>query len=383
VQLWPPVIDPATLTRQVWDAVTARSLPAVGRAMGLYGGLISQCALDYYAGAVPIPRSRMLKLPDPNLRARSTFVRVHVEDYLVHGNALHLVTSRDQNGEPASVRWFPAAMWAIDASYPTRLNYYINGNKVARREDVVHAQWGANEAEPWRGVGIVERYLRSLNRMGLQEASESNALSHGAVPSVAVIAPQNEIDQEDSDLLMDRWEAKFGGPRRRPGLFPKGTVIQPLSFSPSDQEATLARQMSLTDAANMLNLDPYWLGAPGSSHTYKSPGPMFTTMQRTSLEPVMTDLELVWGLSWRSGNEDLRFDRVQLTRDDFGTSVLTIKAAVEARLMTEMEGRVYLGLPPEPALGELREIPTAAPAQAGGKPTLQIVPDDPEEGTGS
>src|SRR5690349_6496049 len=137
-QIWPPVVDPATLTRQVWDSVTAQQLPAVGRAMGLYGGLISQCVLDEYRGPVPTAtRPRMLEMPDPNLGSRSLFVQVHVEDYLVHGNALHLVTGRHPKGHPkagwpSTTRWFPAAEWGIDVSngrgFP---DYYLNGRKVA------------------------------------------------------------------------------------------------------------------------------------------------------------------------------------------------------------------------------------------------------------
>lgn len=384
MQLWPPVVDPATLTRQVWDAVTARSIPAVGRAMGLYGGLISQCDLDRYAGDEKLDRTPLLELPDPTLKARSIFVRVHVEDYLVNGNALHLITARDPITKyPRAVRWFPASQWSIviDQRYPGRPDYYLNGKKVFR-EDVVHVQWGADEGAPWRGVGIVERYLRTLDRVGMQEASESHALKHGSVPSVAVVTPQTQMDQVQADKIADRWEEKFGGSSRRPGIFPKGTEITPLSFSPQDQEATLARQMSLTDVANLLNLDPYWVGAPGSSHTYKSPGPMFLTLQRVSLEPVMTDLESVWSLSWTAPGEKTKFDRNQLTRDDFQTSILTLKAAVEAGLMTDQEARVYMGWSAVPTLGELR-APKPAAAAAPAVPELTVLPGGAEDETGA
>lgn len=383
-QLWPPVVDPATLTRQVWDSVTAQQLPAVGRAMALYGGLISQCALDQYNGPTPVsPRPSILQTPDPLLRSLALFTRVHVEDYLVHGNALHLITSRKPDGQAARTTWFPADQWSVDASNGRGyLDYFLNGKKIARREDVVHVQWGYAPGQEWRGWGLVERYLNSLDRVAMQEASERNALKGGAVPSVAVIAPQATLTQDEADEAASAWERRFNGPARRPGIFPKGTIVQPLGWSAEDQQATLARQMSLTDVANMLNLDAYWLGAPASSHTYRSPGPQFLTLQRTSLEPVMGDLEQVWSSAWFPSADQTRFDRNQLTRDDFATSLATLGKAVKEGLMSVEEARLYMGWTETPLVGELLD-PSAAPPEPAAiegnqDPQLQLLPGGQE-----
>lgn len=361
-QIWPPVVDPATLSRQVWDADTARSLPGVGRALQLYGGLISQCALDKYRGDEPIkPRPRLLQLPDVHLKARSTFARVHVEDYLLHGNALHMVTMRYVSGEVAGVRWFPAWMWQATDPASTAdggVDYYLNGQKVPRG-DVVHVQRGAAGGAPWRGVGVVEEHLKTLNRAGLEEAAEAKSLSGGGVPSVAVIAPQSTIDEDDAEEAKDKWEEKFHGPGRRPAILPNGTQVIPLSWSPVDAQMIEARKMSLIDMANAFNLDPYWLGGPASSMTYRSPGPMFLTLLRTSLEPVMTDLELVWSSLWLPPTgQSVRFDRLALTRDDFTTEVQTGIQGVGGGLFSTEEWRVRQGMPIVPEYGELK---TAAP----------------------
>lgn len=381
MQLWPPVVDPATLTRQVWDSVTAQQLPAVGRAMALYGGLISQCDLDQYDGPTPVtPRSDLLENPDPILQAACHFVRVHVEDYLVHGNALHLISSRDDQGRARRTTWFPANEWSVDASAGRGyVDYYLNGQKIARREDVVHVRWGYAPGEPWRGWGIVERYLNTLDRVGLQEAAERNALRNGSLPSVAVIAPQKNLTQDEADEAATAWEKRFSGSSRRPGVFPYGTEIKPLSWSPEDQQSTLARQMSLTDVANILNLDGWWLGAPTASHSYKSPGPMFLALLRTSLEPVMKDLEGIWSANWYPGQRKVRFDRNQLTRDDFATSLETLGKAVAAGLMTAEEARLYMGWPAVPTIGELRQITAPAPAADDQGTRLTVLPGGQEE----
>lgn len=374
MQLWPPVVDPATLSRPVWDSVTAQQIPAVGRAIDLYGGLISQCDLDQYDGVVPVsPRPAMLNQPDKTMSA-ALFKWVHVADRIVHGNALHLISRRDQNGNALAATWFPADQWSIDASRGRAFaDYYLNGKKIARREDVVHVRWGYAPGEEWRGIGIVERYMNTLDRMALQEASERNALRNGSVPSVAVVAPQKQLTQKEADDAAEQFERRFGGSSRRPGVFPNGTVIQPLSWSAEDQQATLARQMSLTDAANLLNLNAFWLNAPASSHTYRSPGPMFLELQRTSLEPVFQEMEQVWGAAWFPGQRETKFDRNKLTRDDFSSSLATVGKAVKEGLMTVEEARLYMGWSAVPTIGELLPAGQSEPAQPA-TPELEVLP---------
>ena len=383
MQLWPPVMDPAKLTRQVWDANTARTIPGVGRALQLYGGLISQCALDLYRGdEILNPRPRFLSIPDVSLRARSTYVRVQVEDYLLHGNALHVVTMRDSGGKVQGTKWFPAWMWHMADPSTTRdggPDYYLNGISVPR-DDVVHVQRGAAPGQPWRGVGVVEEHIKTLNRAGLEEAAESENLSGGGVPSIAVIAPDPNLDKDDAVKAADDWQERFAGPGRRPAVLPNGTQVIPLGWDPQQGEMVAARQMTLVDIANGFNLEPYWLGAPGSSHTYKSPGPMFLQLLRTSLNPVMVDFEQVWSLLWMpQAGRTVKFDRLELTRDDFSTEVTTGAAAVGARLMTREEWRIRWGMPIEPQFGSLEPPPAPAPPQPEPDPTDPTDPTDPEE----
>ena len=368
VQIWPPVVNPATLQRQVWDVETASSIPGVGRALGLYGGLISQCSLDQYRGDRLVrPRPPFLELPDVSLRALSTFIRVQVEDYWLHGNAVHLVTLRHADNSIAGAQWYPAHMWNITDPSTTRDGatvYYLNGRRVPP-QDVVHVQRGAAAGAPWRGVGAVEQHLKTLNRAGLEEEQEAQNLAQGGVPSVAVIAPQRSLDKDEVEKAEDDWMDRFRGPGRKPAIVPDGTQVVPLAWSPHDAELTEARKMTLIDLANVFNLDPYWLGGQSSSMTYRSPGPMFLALLRTSLNPVMTDLEQIWSSAWfpqlRTG---VKLDRQQLTRDDFGTEVTTGAAAVKAGLMTREEWRIRWGMPADPEVGELqpsRPDPAAPP----------------------
>lgn len=372
-QVWPPVVDPKTLTSWVRDDQTVAAIPGMARALQLYGTLMGQMPIDQVkAGRPVLPRPRVLTQPDP-LLSRRNLVDTSQRDWWLHGNTCSLIVARDARDMPAAVKYFPAHQWQAPKEDPDV--YLLNGQQVPAR-DVVHVQRGVDPANPRRGLGVVEQHLRSLQRIGLQETYESDSLEKAGVPSVAVIAPQKDITQEQADAAKDRWEEKFSGPSRRPAILPNGTTIETLAWNPSDQQMTEARKLSLVDLANLMNLDAYWLGAPNSSHQYKSAGPMFVTLIRTSLAGVLLPFEETWGRAFTPYGSEVRFDRLELTRDDFAAEVTTGVAAVNAGLMTvdewrERQGLTPLGLPETTTL----RVPTVAAAE---EPTPDDVDEDDE-----
>lgn len=338
---------PSTLTRQVWDSQTARTLPGVGRALAIYGGLIAGCSLVHTRrGDVAGDHPRLLDRPDPDM-ARQTFILVQIEDYLLHGNAVHLVTARDGYGYPAAVRWYPAHRWQIWEN-PLTLQpvYYLDGFEV-NRDDIVHVQRGADPSCQWRGVGVVEQHLRSLNRAGLEEAAETTNLTDRGMPAVAIITPQVEPKQTELDAAADSWVDKFAGVERKPAFFPKDTQVVPLSWTPKDGQLIEAREMSLKDMANLFNLDGYYLGANSASHTYRSPGPMFLVLLKLSLNPVMDVFEDVWSQAWYANGNEVRFDRSGLLQDDLLTMVQAFSQG-SAFFPDPNEPRRYMGFPALP-----------------------------------
>jgi phage portal protein BeeE len=181
----------------------------------------------------------------------------------------------------------------------------------------------------------------------MEEEYERGALNDSGVPSVAVIAPQATITQDVADQAKADWLDKFGGPTREPVILPNGTTVIPLAWSPSDTQLNEARRLSLLDVANMFNLDGYWLGAPVSGMTYRTAGPQYQQVLRTSLEPVLADFEDVWSNALFPRGTYLRFRRSQLLREDLATSTLAATQAYGAGIATLPESRVMLGLPPD------------------------------------
>lgn len=368
-------VDPRTLSRQVWDSRTARSIPGVARALELYKGLISQLDMNAVRGQDVLPRPRLLERPDPDM-AQTTFLGVHVEDYLLHGNALHLVTVRDATtGWPAAARWYAASRWNLTLE-DTGLTYWLDGTRIPRA-DVVHVRRGADPMFPWRGVGVVEQHLRTLDRAGLQEEAESASLRDRNMPGVAVIKPNPEPDPVGDDLVADKWVERFTGPTPKPAIFPQGTQVIPLSWKPSDAEMTAARQLTLTDLANVFNLDGYFLGAPGSSHTYRSPGVMLLATLKTSLNPVMRVFEDEWSYGWLPRGQRVTFDRSELLRDDLLTMAQAF--SVGARLFPDPnEPRLLMGLPALPD-DAFPAVPPAAPPAPAPDPAADPAADPTAE----
>jgi HK97 family phage portal protein len=301
--------------------------------------------IDVYRGDTPLATPPICRRPDP-IRARSWLVQVCVEDYLLSGNAILRVTARDSTGWPVSVEWLPANWVYIQMQTglygtETDVDYFYLG-ELLPYDDIIHVRRGADRLYPVRGVGVVEQHLDDLDRIAMESAYESGSLAGGAVPSIAVITPNQTLTKDVADEAKADWMVKFSGPTREPVFLPNGTQIVPLGWSPSDTQLTEARKLSLTDVANIFNIDGYWLGAPVAGMTYRTSGPQYQQVLRTSLEPVLADFEDVWSDAWLPRGQNIRFDRNQLLRDDLATTSTAMVALVGAGILTPEEARQYL-----------------------------------------
>jgi phage portal protein BeeE len=197
-------------------------------------------------------------------------------------------------------------------------------------------------------------------------------LTDRGMPSVAIITPTSEPNETDLDAAAEKWAERFTDPTPKPAFFPKDTQVIPLSWSPTDSQMAEARKITLLDLANLMNLDGYWLGVEGSSHTYKSPGPLFLTLLKTSLRPVMDPFEDEWSDAWFPDQSTrVRFDPTDLLRDDLGTMVQAFTTGTTL-FPDPDEARIYMGFPPLPKAedDEMTQAANSTATQAVGIPAL-------------
>ena len=352
--IWPPVVQPRYLIGRVTSSTAAESIPAVARAVMLHQ-LASIMKLERVRGTTLLPSMRVLEQPDPTRPGSTWFIQQYVRDWLLEGNACSLITVRDRDDQAMAHRWAPAWRWNILADpFGGGDRYYLDGVEVDP-EDVIHVRRNVDQMNLSRGVGIVEQHLRTLNVATLQIDAESQALSEGGVPSVAVIAPQSDVSPDDAKDAGAAWAEMFAGPGRVPGIFPKGTEIKPLSWSPTDAQMIEARKMNAIDVANLTGIDPYWFGASAGSHQYKSPGPMWLTLLRTPLEEMLQLMEDAFSDKLTPRGQRVRFRRRDLTRDDLASTITAMKEAKASGLFSHEEAREQLDMDP-----------------AGGRPDLGL-----------
>jgi HK97 family phage portal protein len=341
--------------------------------------MVKQMQMDAYRGGSVLPRPLMLYRPDPD-RGRAWFVQVSVEDYLLNGNAISVVTSRGADGWPTSVMWLPAS-WVYIQWNPGALEevtyYYAWSSVPLNPADVIHIRRGADRWYPVRGVGVVEEYLSTLDRAAAEEEYERSTLTGAAVPSVAVITPQANITEDVANDAKASWVSKFGGATREPVILPNGTQVIPLAWSPSDTQLIEARKLTLLDVANLFNLDGYWLGSPVAGMTYKTAAPQYQQILRTSLEPVLADFEDEWSYQWLPRGQTVQFDRNKLLAEDLPTTATAVATLVAAGVLTGEQGFYLLGMPatlassgaPDPTYQEPPPPPPPPPP-----PTSLVVP---------
>lgn len=341
MQPWSEIVWPDLWASSRLTATRVKGIPAIGRSLGLICGMAKQMPLDDMKGDQVLVRPALLEQPDPD-QARSWFVDVQAEDYLVHGNALSLITVRDSYGWPLAVTWLPASWTTVTKMPNGQLDYWINGTHL-NTSDVVHVKRGADPLFPWRGMGMVEQYLSSLTLLADQQTYEGKILNGAGVPSVVIITPHDDPSQVEIDSAQAAWVEKYSGPIRKPAVLPQGTTVTPLAWSPADSQLVEARKLGLTDAANMANIDGYWVGASTSGYSYKSPGPMYLNLLRQTVGPVLEDFEGVWSAAWLPRGRRVRFARREVLADDMQTTAGWVKTLLDAGLITKAEARVILG----------------------------------------
>jgi HK97 family phage portal protein len=273
-----PITDTGTMSG-VWaeilgltspDTIAAtgdqvRGLPALDRAKGL---VVNSVATMLVAASVigpdgqPVDKPASITRPHPLLQSFEFFEQV-LDNAVMHGNYVGVRVGR---GEDLQIVPVPLGAVSVDAS--SGLPWYTINGEVYHWREIFHVRANA-PVGTWWGLGVVEKFRRSLLEALYSQKYGMESFKSGSVPSLDVMLDIENPTQTQIDDAKAGFVEKFGGGNREPIVHGKGISVNPLSWSPHDAEFVQARQLSLAEAALMVGLRPEDIGATaGSSMTY-------------------------------------------------------------------------------------------------------------------
>lgn len=345
-QIW-PIVDPSTGSVQGSGWVSARTvaaIPAVARALGIITNRMAQMPLRLRKfGALVEPTPRLLVQPDPSVDY-PTWMGATVWDYEIHGNVIIYDTSHNEmTGLAETAAWLPAEHCAVWEDPSTGELHYTYRGVVLDPERVHHIRRRLDSWAPYRGIGVLEQHMRSFAKISDQQTYESSLLQNSGVPSVVVIAGNEDLTEDEAERAKDRWEEKFSGPRRRPAILPRGSEVKPLGWSPHDAEMIAAQEMSRGDVADIFNLDRYYLGVSDGSFNYKTVAGMSLGLVKDTLGEMIATYQAALTMAWALPGAQVEFDPDQVIVDDIGETISWLRTAVDAGILTADEARARIG----------------------------------------
>jgi hypothetical protein len=256
----------------------AMRVPAFRRGVELIASTVSTFPLvehpaDDVLAAIPRGR-RLFRQPEPD-RPYAATMRDTVVDLIAYGKAYWEILTRDGDGWPDQVRYWPAD--TVSELAPG--DYLVNG-------------------EPAADAVITFTYGRPVLIDGADTLALAGALEQAAkryaetpLPSFALKNGGADLPADKVEELLDAWEAAR---QVRATAYLSGG-LEAMSFGYNAQELQLveARQSAALEIGRLLNLDPVWIGAgvPGSSMTYQNRVDLYRQLLDTTLSPLMSAIE--------------------------------------------------------------------------------------------
>lgn len=333
------------------------SIPGVWRGMNLLADLWGRLPLHVYTevdhdDGVVVRRLRtppLLKQPQPG-QAKFTTMSSAALDVLGRGNAVGIISSRDEMGAPTGALWVPSEYVQVERvseplpGIPAGEALYWCGQRPFAAWDVIHVK-GPCEPGALRGMGLIEAHLQGGLTLADTLEAYAAGVGNSAVPSVTIKVQNPDLTQAEADGL----KAKFIELQktRSPMVLNPTTEVTPLAWDPSEMQLIEARRFSLHQIALMLGLDPSWLGAAQTSRVYSNLEMEGINLTRYSAGGLIARFEGAFTqhlppFQWAQANLDAEL------RPDTATRYGAHKTAIDAGFLTVDEVRALENRPPLP-----------------------------------
>jgi HK97 family phage portal protein len=360
----------------------ALSLAPVFAATSLIAASVSTlpvCAYRMVSGS-PRPQST---LPELFAVMRNTGTLIPwlfraVTSLLLRGNAVGLITSRDDLGYPVAIEWLnPDDVSVLDSmpsgpgSFRSPVWYWMG--RVVSADDIVHIAW---YTLPGRVMGLspIGAFASTVNAGLFVQDYGNTWFETGGFPPGTFKNTEQEVDQKTATAMGARLDHAMR--RRRPLVYGKDWEYKPISVPPNEAQFVEAAHLSANQIAAIYHLPAEKVGGqpPGGLH--------YTTAEMDQIDVAMFGVrpwvEVLEGAFYAllPGEVYVKLDLAALVRADLKTEheVYQIDLAAGIRTVNEIRARMDLApLPPQPKPAPPPPATPAGPA-AGPMPAMGAAP---------
>ena len=326
------------------DDKTALGIPAIYRGVSLIADAIGALPLCAYRNNRKVePTPQILMRPNP-VETRMETISAMAASLIIHGNYVAVLGQPGTNGFPESI--YPVSPERVQVTKENGRIVYRIDEQIYDKSEIFHIK---NFALPGDLVG---RGILAIAKQALgKEIAISEYASRycdGGVNPTAVIKSQNpDLTQEEADALKTAWMAMYSSRNRSPVVMNASTDFEVLSSNAAESQLVEAQMASLTEAANILGLPPYFLGSPNASRTYSNVEQENLQLIQWSIQPIAERIEsafsdlLVRGQTAKFEYESLlktdTFSRYQAYQTALASGFLTVDEVREKENLDPLE----------------------------------------------
>ncbi|MGL5909412.1 MAG: phage portal protein, partial [Phycicoccus sp.] len=318
-----------------------------------------------------VPTPAVIERPSLIEQAVATWSSMAL-DLIWHGNAVAIISARDELGTPLAISPVPAENVHVrlvtsrdGIPLPVgSLAYEVNPADTVRRwypaSDVLHIK-GLSRPGALVGIGVLELHLSSLE-LAHEQRTQAGAASGAGVPTGVLRSENPDLTAAEAAALKASW--KRSQQTRDVAVLNATTSFEAMAWNPTEAQLIEARQFSLVETALMFGLDPSWVGAAQTSRVYTNNETEGINLWRTSgLAGLLSRFEA--GLSelvspprtptglWVRGNVDARL------RPDTKTRYEAHQLGIAAGWLLRSEVRELEDLPPVQGIDDPPEPPAS------------------------
>jgi HK97 family phage portal protein len=270
------------------DTNTALGVPAIYRGVTLIADAIGALGLHSYRnGRIVKPTPQILIKPNPQ-ETRIETISAMAASLILDGNYIAVLGERGANGLPDF--FYPVAIDRVNLNRVDGRIVYRIDEQVYEADDILHIKNFTLPGE-FFGRGIVETQKQAIGKEIAINEYASRYFDGGVNPTAVIKSGNPDLTQEEADALKTAWLSMYSGRNRQPAVLNSTTDFEILSSNAQESQLIEAQIQGLTEAANILGLPAYYLGAPNSSRTYANVEQENLQLVRWSIQPIAERIE--------------------------------------------------------------------------------------------